>query len=203
VIKAPFSLGAERSQFSLEHVLELLVEASVSFQLPRLRLAVVDGRVALVPSQNSPSLGNLVARIGKALAPLDAATPVNGIAKAVPLAPAPVRDEATTVSPVIRFPTAVAHRFHMPLTDPLGPELAIEVMEKLQPVLAPMLNEPRQMRDVALMGDPGEGRPLRVLQRYELRDWPLRAASSAMPCQGPHMLVANFGDPLATSEIAI
>jgi len=192
-----------RSQFSLEHILGLLAEDSVSFQLPRLRLAVVDGCVALVPSQNSPVLGNLVTRVGEALAPLNAATAINGFTKAAAPASAPEREKAAKLDPVIKFPTAATHRFHMPLTDPVGPELALEVMEKLQPILAQMLNEPRHLRDVALMGDPGEGRPLRVLRRYELRDWPLRTASSAMPCQGPQMLVANFNDPLVNAEVAI
>ena len=76
-------------------------------------------------------------------------------------------------------------------------------MEKLQPVLEPILREPRQLHDLALMGDPGEGRPLRVLQRYDLRDWPLRQASNAMPCYGPDVLMADFNDPLVRSEIAI
>jgi hypothetical protein len=203
VIKAPFRLGAGRSRFSLEHVLGLLVEDSVSFQLPRLRLAMVGGCVALVPSQGSPALGDLVSRVGEALAPLDAAVPANGFAEARTMALAPDRNGVATADPVIKFPAAVAHRFHLPLTDPIGPELALEVMEKLQPVLEPILQEPRQLHDLALMGDPGEGRPLRVLLRYDLRDWPLRKTSGAMPCQGPHVLVANFNDPLARSEIAI
>ncbi|HUS97779.1 MAG TPA: DUF1045 domain-containing protein [Hyphomicrobiaceae bacterium] len=199
VIKQPFHLGATHSFFALEHVLGLLVEESVSFQLPRLRLAVVDGCVALVPSQTSPALSELVTRIGDALGQLDA--PANGFAEAA--ASVPQGNGVGCIDPVIKFPTAVAHRFHMPLTDPIGPALALEVMEKLQPVLEPILQQPRQLNDIALMGDPGEGRPLRVLQRYDLRDWLMRKTSGAMPCQGPHVLVSNSNDPLVNAEIAI
>jgi len=204
VIKAPFRLGAGRSRFALEHVLGLLAEDSVAFKLPRLRLAVVGGCVALVPSQASQALGDLVNRVGEVLTPLDAAVSANGFAESTVGTPAHAsqRSGAATPDPVIKFPTAATHRFHMPLTDPIGPELALEVMEKLQPVLERILQEPRQLRDLALMGDPGEGRPLRLLLRYELRDWPQRGASDALPCQGPQVLMADFNDPRARCEMA-
>jgi hypothetical protein len=200
-IKSPFRLGAELSSFALEHVLGLLAEESVSFQMPRLRLAVVNECVALVPSQGSPALNDLVARIGDALGQLGAPDDDNREARTS--APALPVEGAGKAAPVIRFPTADAHRFHMPLTDPIGVTLALEVMEQLHPVLEPILREARQFDDVALMGDPGEGRPLRLLQRYELRAWPLRAASGALPCRGPHVLVASINDPLGKAEIAI
>ena len=66
-----------------------------------------------------------------------------------------------------------------------------------------MLGESRQLHDVALMGDPGEGRPLRVLERYDLRDTPLRRASRALPCHGPHVLAPMLSDPMAETDIAI
>jgi hypothetical protein len=39
------------------------------------------------------------------------------------------------------------------------------------------------------MGDPGGGRPLRVLEFYELLDQPRRSMSGALPVQGPDILV--------------
>ena len=201
VVKAPFHLGADLSFFALEHVLGLLVEESVAFQMPRLRLAVVDRCVALVPSQVSPELNELVARIGNALGQLS--EPANGFTAAQAVAPAPYGNDVGSVDSVVKFPTAATHRFHMPLTDPIGPERALEVMDKLQPVLEPILQEPRQVQNLALMGDPGEGRPLRILQRYDLRDWPQRNTSGAMPCQGRTVLVANLNDPMVNAEIAI
>ena len=174
VIKAPFRLGACCSPLSLEHTLGPLVEDSVSFQLPRLRLAVVGGCVALIPSQGSPEISDLADRIGKALAPLDAAVPANSVAEPEPEVVVPVHpsepDGVPTVDPAIEFPTTVDDRFHMPLTDPIGPELALEVIEKLLPALQPILRQPRQLSDLALMGDPSEGRPLRLQRRYDMRD---------------------------------
>jgi len=201
VVKAPFHLGPELSFFALEHVLGLLVEESVAFQLPRLRLAVVDECVALVPSQGSPVLNELVARSGSALGQLS--EPANGVTTAQAVASARDGIEVGRGDSVVNFPTSATHRFHMPLTDPISPERALELISKLQPVLEPILQQPRQLNDLALMGDPGEGRPLRVLQRYDLRDWPQRNTSGAMPCQGRSVLVANLNDPMAKSEIAM
>ena len=204
VIKAPFHLGAGRSRFSIEHTLWGLIEESVSLRLPRLRLAVVGGRVALVPRQNCSALDDLVARIGDAMAPLDMAAPSNGFA--VASAPAPDGTRGITggdIASLVQIPAADAHRFHMPLTDRLGLEVAFEVMEELRPLLAPMLDEPRRLDDVALMGDPGAGRPLRVLERYDLRATPLRRASSALPCHGPHVLAPRLSDPMAKTDFAI
>ena len=205
VFKAPFRLGQGRSRFSLEHILAQVVENCVSFPLPRLRLAVVDGSVALVPDQNCTALGDLVARIGAAMAPLEVAGPTNGFAEAPAMTPAaaPRGISACNSETVIQLPIVAARRFQMPLTDQLDAAMAFNVKEALEPVLEQILDQPRHLQDVALMGDPGEGRPLRVLQRYELRDTPLRQASSALPCQGPHVLVSMFSGPIAKTDIAI
>jgi hypothetical protein len=197
VIKAPFRLGAGRSRFSLEHFLDQEVEDSVAFPIPRLHLAVVDGSVVLVPQKNSPALRDLIAGIDNAITPLEAATATNGFAEAKVIA---LRGNA---DPLVQFPTAPAHRFQIPLTDQLGLEIAYEVLQQLEPLLKPILDEPRRMHDIALMGDPGGGRPLRVLQRYDLHDMPPRKASSAMPCLGPDVLVPMFGGSFTKAKAAI
>ena len=211
VVKAPFHLGTGRSRFSLEHFLDQLVEDSVAFPLPRLHLAVVDGSVALVPSKSSTALDALIARIDDALVPLEAASAINCFAEApanAPGADAPgiaTRTNANSgiADQLVQLPVALAHRFHIPLTDRLGLETAFEVLQQLQPLLEPILDEPRRMHDLALMGDPGGGRPLRVLQRYELCETPLHTASGAMPCHGPHVLVPMPGEAFANAEAAI
>jgi hypothetical protein len=203
VIKAPFRLGTRRSRFTLEHTLADLIEDSVSFRLPRLHLAVVDGCVALVPRQNCTALGNIVACIEEAIAPLDTAAPSNGFAEAAMPSTAPEGIVYEEAKAVVQLPAADAHRFHMPLTDQLGLELAFRVMEELQPLLEPMLDDPRALDDIALMGDPGQGRPLRVLQRYDLRDTPLCKASRALPCHGPHVLVPMHDERFTKTKVAI
>jgi hypothetical protein len=194
VIRAPFRLLPERSQFALEHALEMISEQCVGFALPKLRLAVVGGRVALVPRETSAALGALVASTAAAIASL-----AEGPAVVEPPAPC-TRDGR---GQVVQLPAAEAHRFHAPLTDPLPLAAAFEVVERLRPALEPSLDEPRWLSELALMGDPGEGRPLRLLLRYELRQTPVRRATVALPCQGPHMLAPLFDQTMVERDIAI
>ncbi len=175
VLKAPFCPRDGRGRFSVEHVLGRLSEDSSAFELPRLQLAVVQRRVVLVSTQSCPALDDLITRIGGAMAALDPAATDNGA--------------SSTTGRVVQFPAVSAHRFLLPLTDPLDPEAAREVLEALQPIVEPMLAQPRRLHDVALMGDPGGGRPLRVLELYELLDQPRRNMSGALPVPGPDVLV--------------
>ena len=205
VIRAPFRLGAGRSRFSLEHVLDTLAEVCVAQTLPPLRLAVVEGSVALVPDQPCAGLGDLVVQIDSAIGPLDAAERRSRVGSGSNGTRAKVNGDcgADVVDPVIQLPAAEFHRFHMPLTDPLSVEMAFRVKAELKPMLEPMMDLPRRLHHIALMGDPGGGRPLRVLQRYELRDEPARRATVALPCSGPHVLTPSFGDAMAPSEAVV
>jgi hypothetical protein len=198
VIKPLFRLQAGRSRFSLEHALEQAIEESVAFRLPGLRLAVIDSSVAaLVPQQDCTELGALVTRVGEAMAPLETppgeAAPANGFAETL-----------------VQLPATDAHRFHIPLTDPLPLEVAFRVMKELQPLLEPVMGASRRLHDVALMGDPGGGRPLRVLQRYDLSDAPRRRGATPrhrgpnpLPCHGPHMLAPMLNDPMALADVVV
>jgi hypothetical protein len=204
VIKAPFRLQEGRSRFSVEHALARVIEESVAFRLPSLRLAVIGGSVAaLVPHQDCAALGALVDRVGEAMAPLETAPPANGFAETPALDGIAVGTIGEGIESLVQLPATDAHRFHMPLTDRLPLETAFRVMEELQPLLEPLMGEPRRLHDVALMGDPGEGRPLRVLQRYDLSDAPLRRGANPMPCHGPYMLAPMLNDPMVGTELAI
>ena len=204
VVKAPFRPQAGRGRFSVEHALERVIYQLVAFRLPRLALAVLGGSVvALLPHRACAALDELVTRVGEAMAPLDAETPASGCAEA----PAPSGIAAGITGgdggALVQLPAAEAHRFHIPLTDRLPLETAFRVMEALQPLLEPMIGEPRRLHDVALMGDPGEGRPLRVLQRYDLSETPVRRGANPLPCHGPHLLAPMLTDPTALADAAI
>jgi hypothetical protein len=198
-IKAPFRLAPGCSDFALQRTLRELSETAAGFPLPRLRLAVIDGRVALVPRRAEPAVGQLLDGICDGLARLDATAPERGFADAGP-------QEEFTVSesgPVVQLPTAEQHRFNMPLTDRLELDVAFRVLRELQSHLAPIMEEPRVVHDVALVGDPGGGRKVRILQRFELRRASVRHVSDAMACSGPHMLAPHFGERVAASDIAV
>lgn len=181
VIRPPFRLAPGRSRFSVEHVLDALAESLVAFRLPPLQLTVMEGRVALVPAQSCGPLAALVTRVTDALAPLVARpAAVNGFAEARASAGLPAGD-------TMAF-RAAGQRFHVPLSDPMPVERARTLKAALAPLVAPKLGAPRRLGELALMGDPGGGRPLRVLQRYALRDWPLRRGAEALPSHGPVVL---------------
>lgn len=180
-IRAPFRLAPGRSGFSVEHVLTDLAEELVAAPLPPLETAVLAGRVALVPTRTPRALAALMTRVAEALRPLAADTDANGNGNG--FAEAPAARDATLVP----LPGAGAPALQVPLTDPL-PEARARALEAgLASLLAPMLVEPRRLAELALMGDPGGGRPLRVLQRYELLDRPRRHGAEALPCYGPRV----------------
>ena len=184
IVQAPFALAPGRSQFSLEHALGELAEELVAFQLPRLEPAVLGRRVGLTPVRSPGALATLMRRVADGLAPLaarDDDRKGNGFAEASP-------GEVESHGSLVPFPGRYRDRFHVPLTDPMPIERAHGVRDALFPVVASMLSVPRSVDELALMGDPGGGRPLRVLQRYELLDWPLRRGSHALPCHGPRVL---------------
>lgn len=197
VLKASFQLGEGRSRFLLEHCAARLAENMVAVPLPPLRLAVVDGQVSLVPRHGSSAIVALMTRIGRMLASIESAA--RGFAEdALPGLAAANGNGAVHAL----LPTGV-QPFHMPLTDRLAETTAQRVLAELQPILAPLLIQRRQLNDIAVMGDPGEGRPLRLLQRYELRDGPVSGAGQAMSYAGPDLLAPTFGDRLARSGIAL
>ncbi|HUF86285.1 MAG TPA: DUF1045 domain-containing protein [Thermohalobaculum sp.] len=193
-IRAPFRLGPGRSRFSLEHVLDALAETMVAFPLPRFELAVLETRVALVPARSSGSLAALVTRVSDALAPLAAPAGTNGSAGHPPRAAA--GDPA-----LVPFRPA-AERFHVPLTDALPIERAHAIRTALAPLVGPMLDAPRRLSELALMGDPGGGRPLRVLLRYGLADRLLRRGAQALPCHGPEVLTPMPDEPRRRADAA-
>ena len=91
---------------------------------------------------------------------------------------------------------ASPERLHLPLTDRLDPGRARAVLAKLETRLAPVLARRQSVADLALVGDPGGGRPWRLLQRYALSGEP--ASSNApvpagMAWRGPSLLAPLAG----------
>lgn len=179
VIHAPFRLTAGRSRFALEDALDEIAGETVAIDLPPLELAVVEGRVALVPSRCPLALAALVGRATELLAPLAEPVEPEGSAEG---APPPADGES-----LVAF-DGPAHRFHLPLTDPRPLGEAHALKEALAPVVAPLLGARRSLSVITLMGDPGGGRPLRALENYTLLDSPLRPGARALPSHGPELL---------------
>ena len=178
VIHAPFRLSRERSIFAVEDALDEIAEETVAVRIPPLELAVVEGRVALVPSHASVALTALLDRVASMLEPM-----VEPAAEAVD-APA----LSAGGDSLVPFRSGAAHRFHLPLTDPRPIDEAYRLKEALAPVVAHVLDVPRSVSVISLIGDPAGGRKLRALESYGLLDSPLRPGARVLPSHGPQVL---------------
>ena len=191
----PFRLRDGSSRWALEDVLRGVAEDHAAVDLPGLELAVVEGQVVLVapPSdtRSAKALSGIIAEVEAAVAPVREAEPRSA------------RARAAAAGTVRQLPAAGAQKFRIPLTDKLDVTAAFEVMERLRPFIDPILDQERRVSDLALMGDPGGGRPLRLLQRLELGDAAARLANSVLPCSGPSNLVPMPGERWALTDIAV
>ena len=78
----------------------------------------------------------------------------------------------------------------LPLTDAIDDDLAGRVERALAPRLSRILEHSFRITELALMGDPGDGRPWRLLDRYPLALSASneRGAPSGMGCSGPRLI---------------
>lgn len=170
VIRAPFRFRPGRSAWVFERELAALSESLDAFTLPRLSVGVVDARIVLTPAATPPALARFIATINARIAPFDASA----------------EDQTALDIPATQTPCAEP-RFMMPLTRRLAPEEAEALAQPLARVLEPILAEPQQIDDFALMGDPGGGRALRVIERHSLRERRAPRDMRSFACSGPRL----------------
>lgn len=185
---APFRLSGRHGRFALESVVEAVAARRIAPALPPLVPEVLGGRVALVARPRSAAIEALAVAFRTAIAP--------GIS-------AKAFADAPTVVPGVDARAASAARpFHVPLTDVLAPGEAEALLPALARLVDPLLAQPRRIADVALMGDPGGGRPLRLLERFPLRGEDADAISGALPVRGADLLADDVADLDADDRIA-
>ncbi len=162
---APFKLERDQSLWLLHDVLDETAARSSAVTLPVMELGIADGKVALVLSKPSSEAVSLMSRLSRAAMPF-----VSG---------------GNTGSPA-RTPA----NFEVPLTDRLEPSAAHQVVTDLRPILSPILCHQQIVNDLALMGNPGGGRPWRLLERFALgvADGARLTQADGMGCAGPHLL---------------
>lgn len=164
IYKAPFALSRGRSHWGLERVVQSLAEEAAPIACGGLRLAVVGGRVALLPIEPPAGLNRLVARIGRAMLAYD----TRAVARRMGFEDQAEPFQAEVPEPTGAVAVVDAHRFHLPLTDRLDLGDAYAVVAYLRPLLAPILAQSLVLGDLALVGDPGGNRPWRVIDRHPL-----------------------------------
>jgi putative phosphonate metabolism protein len=163
-LKAPFELGAESSAADLARAADVFVATIEPFVLPRLRVTVLDGFLALTPETACEPLDALAAdtviafdRFRRPLSDAD-------FARRNP-------DRLTTrqVSNLQKwgYPHVFEDfRFHMTLTGPLVAAEASTLASTLEDYLAPALAERLTVDAIAIFVEDEAGAPFRVLSTH-------------------------------------
>lgn len=180
-IGAAFRPAEGRSIWAIERALGELAARTAPIRLPQLSVEVAEGRVVLALSRPDEAVATLLSATAEAIRSLRVRPEFEALA-GPPCAIAPAT--ATARGPM---------RFQMPLTDRVAGAAALAA--DLAPVLASLLAYPRVMADIALAGDPGGGRPWRLLERFGLEgDGAGSAAPSpdGMGWRGPDLLAPSL-----------
>lgn len=194
-IRAPFRLARGRSAWALDTALSELAGRTRPVRLPRLRLVVQDGRVVLAPMRPDEAVTRLLTSAAEAVRPFEVAPAYAALTGAGPVAAGGlVLPEAgcpgTPADPSVE-PPATPARFRLPLTDRMDAAAAAEIIAELEPELASVLARSHTVTDIALVGDPGRGRPWRVLERFALDEEATGGAArlpAGMDCRGPSLM---------------
>lgn len=172
-LKAPFRLQPSARLEQLIDTTNVLARSTTAFATAPLRLTILNGFLALCPASPSPSLDALARRCVIELDPLRAPlTPAErGRRKPQFLTPEQLR-----LLDAWGYPHVLDHfRFHITLTKRLTGAEQSFVRPLLETATKPFCAEPLRIDSIALFGDPGDGRPFRLVQRFALA--PTRAAA--------------------------
>jgi hypothetical protein len=187
-IRAPFRLAPGRGAWALETALAELAGRTQPIRLPRLRLTVDDGRVVLAPMRPDEEVTRLLSGVADTVRRFQVDHDYAALAGAGAVAAGGI---VLANMPADRDPARQLARFRIPLTDRLEAEAAAGVISDLAPLLAPMMARWQPLSDFALVGDPGRGRPWRLLERFGL-DSEAAVGAGPMPagmdCRGPRLL---------------
>ncbi len=162
-LKAPFVLGDDRAPAALDAAITALAGEFEPFTLP-LVLGTLGSFVALLPARPNPVLEALAAACVTRLDTFRA-----------PEAAEHRRRHADSMTERQRayfdawgYPFVLEEfQFHMTLTGPLGPEERAAVVAALDPLVTPLLAEPRVVRDICLVGEDRRGM-FHLLKRFPL-----------------------------------
>jgi len=168
-LAAPFTLGPGRSIWRLEQALSGIAATMPSVPLPRLEVAVRDGRVVLAPARGSGMLERLQGRVA------DIVRLISGQSAGQAPMPGPIVPGGISLPSGSVLAPRLVEPFLMPLTIRMKPGEAERLAADLRPRLASLLAVPARVGDLALMADPGRGRRWRLIERYRLADEPLSA----------------------------
>jgi putative phosphonate metabolism protein len=165
-LKAPFRLDEDTDFATLDEAVAALAAERAPVTAPALVLSSEIGFVALTPRRPSPALNALAGACVTQLDGLRAPLNATEIAKRR-------RGGLDTIEEQhLRnwgYPYVLDRfRFHMTLTIQLSRGEAARVVDKLEAVFGPYLDEALVVDEICIFGDPGDGKPFRLLRRHAL-----------------------------------
>lgn len=164
-IKAPFRLIDGAGRGDLEAEVAALAAGLRPVVMPALRLAALQGFVALLPEGDEADLLDLGAEVVTRLDPLRAALTEAEVARR---RPERLSSRQRQLLDCWGYPHVMEEfRFHLTLTGNLALDAGKAVSAVLGPWLAPVLPSPFVIEDLCLFGEDGAGR-FHLLTRHAL-----------------------------------
>ena len=169
-LKAPMRLAEPWTREELEAALAAFASASAPVAIGPLKLALLDGFLALIPVEQSPALGGFVAEVVDRFepfrAPLSAAERDKRLKTGLSSRQAELLDR-------FGYPYVMEEfRFHMTLTDRLPAAERDAVMAAAERWFAPLLGPAMMLDRLVLYSEPAAGAPFLRDEDYLLTGTP-------------------------------
>lgn len=163
-VKAPFRLAEGRAVEALDAALRGYAARTPPTPIGPLEVAAAHGFVSLRPTRQSQALRDAVFDVVRAFDAFRAPLTEADLARrrAAGLSEAQEANLLAWGYPYVGDEL----QFHITLTGRLPADRSAAVATALAAYLAPALQEPAVFDGLALFGDPGEGRPFRLLARH-------------------------------------
>lgn len=178
-IRSPFRLAEGRSRWSLERALDALVQKTPEIQMPDMVPMISGNQVIMAPNRTPQAVARLVEQVAD-MVRLFQAVPA-------PATPRAEREPADDLPPTDSG-QPVVETFHVPITGRLTKDEAHRTVDWLGPVMSSLFADAGPIRAIDLMGDPGGGRPWRLVERYrlatDLSRWGIPSMPMGMACLG-------------------
>ncbi|MEM6463917.1 MAG: DUF1045 domain-containing protein [Pseudomonadota bacterium] len=165
-LKAPFHLAADKNEAELLSALKTFAATVCEFAIPRLVISRIGPFFALVPSQPVAELNDLAARAVRELDCYRAPLTETDLERRAPhtLSPEKLENLQRWGYPYV----FEEFRFHMTLTGPVEVTDADRIGQALQAHFDPVMNEPVEVRSIALFTEAERGGPFKVHSLFPL-----------------------------------
>ena len=165
-LKAPFQLNDQRTFDELVTAIKYLAADFSPVDVGPLVQTHMGGFIALVPKTECPNLNQLAFDWVRLLDPYRAPANTAKLERQRAVGLSDIQEEMLQKW---GYPYVdKCFRFHITLTGQLSAKERESVQPALDELLMPVLKEPLMIKDICLVGDPGNGESFRLLERFPL-----------------------------------